>query len=119
MYPWDPIQKLKMCPPFLAHALARNRSRNGNKKMPLAEIVERSGLSQRTYLRTARMTSWASVKFDVIERFLRGTKVNPWRMQVHNKYLRKHNFRIPYLTKPQQKALDEICLKMSQNVSQS
>lgn len=109
MYPGNPILRLKQCPPFLAHALARKR----NKRMPLAEIVQRSGLSERTYLRTARKDSWASVKLEVIEKFLEGCGVNPWKMRDHHRFLRAHRFKIPYLTKTQQKIMDEICAQQS------
>lgn len=105
MYPDHPIERLQKCPPFLAHALARQRK----KRVPLIEIVKRSGLSERTYLRTARMNSWGSVKLDVILGFLKGCEVDPWRMRKHYRFLRDHNYVIPYLTKRQRQIFDEIC----------
>jgi hypothetical protein len=99
-----PLDELTKCPPFLAHALARTRSR----RTPLAVIVARSRLSERTYLRTARKRSWNGVKLDVIVAFLYGTQVNPWRMRNHWRWLRRHNFKFPYLRKPQESILQEL-----------
>jgi hypothetical protein len=103
----NPLTQLEKVPPFLAHALARKR--NGRERIPLDEIVARSGLSERTYLRTARKDSWDGVKFSVIKGFLLGAGVDPWRMKNQLRYLRDHNFQFPYLTAKQKRVMDEIC----------
>jgi hypothetical protein len=102
-----PLSRLEACPPFLAHVLAREN--NGKKRMPLEEIVARSGLSERTYLRTARKTSWDSVKFSVIKGFLKGCGVDPFKMRNHWRYLREHNFRPDYLTAKQWELMNSRC----------
>jgi len=103
----NPLAKLDSCPPFLAHALARER--NGKKRLALDKIVERSGLAERTYLRTARKHNWDTVKFGVMKKFLKGTGVDPFRMRNELRYLREHNFQFPFLNKKQQQTLNEIC----------
>jgi len=108
MYPGkNPLSRLESTPPFLCHALARKR--NGKQRIPLDEMVARSGLSERTYLRTARKDSWDGVKFGVIKGFLKGAGIDPWRMRNHLRYLREHNFQFPYLTAKQKRVMDEIC----------
>lgn len=103
----NPLSRLDSCPPFLAHALARQH--NGKKRIPLEDIVARSGLSERTYLRTARKESWDSVKYGVMKAFLSGVGVDPWNMRNHWRYLREHNFKFSYLTSKQQRMLNQLC----------
>lgn len=105
----NPLLRLENCPPFLAHALARER--NGKKRLALNKIVERSGLPERTYLRTACKDSWDGVKYGVIKKFLKGCGVNPFQMNKDWRFLRVHNFQFPYLTKKQQQVMDGICAK--------
>lgn len=105
----NPLSRLDSCPPFLAHALAREH--NGKERIPLDEIVARSGLSERTYLRTARKDSWDSVKLSVIRAFLKGTGIDPFNFRNEMRYIREHNFKFPYLNKKQVAALNAICAK--------
>lgn len=103
----NPLTRLHSCPPFLVHALARDKS--GKKRIPLDQIVKRSGLSERTYLRTASKTDWDGVKFGVIKAFLKGCGVDPFKMRNHWRYLREHNFRPEYLTSKQWELMNRRC----------
>lgn len=103
----DPIQTIKDCPPFLMHALARMQS--GKKRLPLETIVKRSGLPERTYLRTARRDSWKGIKFEYVEAMRAGTGVNPFQMRNHWRLLRKHNYDLPFLNVRQKRIFVEIC----------
>ena len=108
MYPnKNPLRRIEDCPPFLAHALAREA--NGKQRIPLDAIVKRSGLSERTYLRTACKDSWDGVKYGVLKRFLKGCGVDPFNMRNHWRYLREHGFVLPYLTRQQADLLNKRC----------
>ncbi len=106
----DPWAMLQAVPPFLMHALACDHT--GRRRLPLDEIVKRSGLTERTYLRTARRDSWDDVKWKVIRAMIDGTGVDPLRMRRKRQFLRKHGCKIPYLTPRQQKILDELSARM-------
>jgi hypothetical protein len=95
----NPLSELHKVPPFLVHALAINNT--GRRRFTLLEIVARSGLSERTYLRTVRNLDWRNVKEDVIERVLAGTGVNPWRFKRHRKFLRKYGETLRFINKRQ------------------
>ena len=106
----DPLKMLDACPPFLLHALACDKT--GKRRLPLEVIVNRSGLTERTYMRTARRHSWDDVKLKVIKAMILGTGVDPMRMRKKRQWLRKRDYKIPYLTPRQQRILDEICARM-------
>jgi hypothetical protein len=91
------------------HALALDH--NGRRRLPLTVIVQRSGLTERTYLRTARRDNWDDVKLKIIEAMIVGTGVDPMRFAKQRKMLRRHGFKIPHLKPSQQRILDEICAK--------
>lgn len=96
-------------PPCLMHALALDGT--GRRRLTLAAIVERSGLTERTYLRTARRANWDDVKWKVIMAMIKGTGVDPLNNRRKRQLIRKHGFKIPHLTPSQQRNLDAILEK--------
>ena len=105
----NPLNELDNVPPFLAHVLAINNG--GKNRFTLDEIVARSGLKERTYLRTIRMLDWQQVRKEVIERVLLGTGVNPWRFKRHRKFLRKHGATLRWVNMRQKNVYLELCAK--------
>lgn len=101
--PWLPLEKV---PPFLAHAIAINNG--GKRRFTLDEIVARSGLKERTYLRYARMLSWDSIRKRNIQQFLAGTGVNPWRFERHRNFLRKHGASLSWVNARQRAIFNEL-----------
>ena len=72
----DPqLEALDRCPPFLVyygfHLLQTGERPN------IPELLNRSGLSLRTFTRTAHRHSWARVKVSVMTRFCNACGVNP------------------------------------------
>lgn len=107
--PWKMVEAV---PPCLMHALALDGT--GKRRLTLAAIVARSGLTERTYLRTARRPNWDDVKWKVIMAMIKGTGVDPLNNRRKRQLIRKHGFKIPHLTAAQQKNLDAILAKKAE-----
>lgn len=101
-----PLSELHKVPPFLMHAIAIKPG--GRERYPLEEIVARSGLTERTYLRTVRKCSWKEVKTGTMEGVLAGTGVNPWDFARHREFLRKHGADLKFINARQRKAYMEV-----------
>ena len=73
-------EKLDRLPPFAVYAVSRcGRSR----RLPLLELIRRSGLSPRTFARIAVQFTWGNIKLADMEAFHRGCGVNPMRQKQH------------------------------------
>lgn len=105
--PQTRLNQCNLCPPFLAYALARSTSGGVAKRLSLQELVERSGLPERTFMRTAQKTSWDHVKFGVMVGFLGACGVDPMQFRKHRRFLRNHRDRLPYLTDRQWQSLND------------
>ncbi len=66
------LEKLNEFPPFLCHALAREKHRRGPaRRLPLTELATLAGMSKSEFVRIAVKTSWAGVSNEDTERFTR------------------------------------------------
>lgn len=80
----------RVCPPFMAYALAGLVSgpRNKRKWIGMHGIVERSGLSVRTVTRLGDSVSWESAKIGKVSRFLGACGIDPRNIKPVRDYLR-------------------------------
>lgn len=60
------LSKLDRCPPFVCYYAAQM---NQAKRPTLSELVERSGMSQRTFSRIAHRTTWADTTIEHMSQF--------------------------------------------------
>lgn len=107
------IPRLKEYPPFLIYALARERHGSRWERISLAKISADSGLPTRTVTRLTNRMDWRGVKCEVIEAFLKGCRVDPWRMNRHLTFLQKHINRIPYMLDHQWKLFNRRCAQIA------
>lgn len=96
-----PLRRLDLCPPFLAYVLARRDTGSAVKRVSLPELVKKSGLSKRTFIRISAKTDWNSVRLEDIKAFLRACGVNPFQMKKHLRFLANHPDKLPYLSAEQ------------------
>lgn len=66
---------IDQCPPFMIYYLSHH---GRGRRMTIEELVKDSGLSYRTFTRTARTTSWSSVRLHVMDRFCRACGLSPF-----------------------------------------
>lgn len=74
------LDVLDRCPPFAVYygcGLV-----NGGKRMSVAQMAAKSGISYRTILRTAYQSSWKNVKIGVMDKFCSACGVNPMNPEV-------------------------------------
>lgn len=85
-------------PPFLVFSLARTGKRGPGsnretasltgKRPTLEHMILVSGLSARTFTRTARKLSWAGVRVSVVDAFCKGCGVSLFKTRSHTRFLR-------------------------------
>lgn len=73
-------------PPFLVYASAR---KGHGQRFKLSELVNASGLSERTFTRIARMRTWGRVRVDDIVAFCEACNVDPMRPYKTRRYIRR------------------------------
>ena len=105
----NPFEQIERCPPFLAYAVANQKHK---KKRPTVDfMVERSGLPQRTFLRTVQKDDWENVKYFVIKGVFQGCGVNPGDMYEIFRTLRRNGFRPQNLSARQMAKFEAICAR--------
>jgi len=86
------LSRLNQCRPFVCYALARKPDtslRGREKRYTLAEISDRSGISERTCYRLANKLSWRGVDVELASAFFYGCGVNPFQLQIQKNYVKK------------------------------
>jgi len=68
------LQLLDQCPPFVCYYAAQ---RNRDRRPSVPELVEASGMSQRTFLRVAHRTTWANVSVKHMSQFCVACGIDP------------------------------------------
>ena len=79
------LRKADRCPPFLCIALARQK----RKRIPLAELSERAGVSKRMLLRLQTKTSWANVKLGVVDSVMEACGISLPTIGYHVNYVKE------------------------------
>jgi len=86
------VEKLHFFPPFLCYYLARRPGYSNkamSKRYTIAELAERSGISERTFSRIASKLTWDGIGVDLCSAFLHACHVNPFKHSEQKNYIRK------------------------------
>jgi hypothetical protein len=108
------LEYIDQIPPFIVWASAHGG--RGKCRPTLNELVELSGLSQRTFTRISRKISWAGVKAGHISQFCAACGIDlqhPGQIRTYFRNWKRTKRPFPSLSPRQIKALEFMCSKLN------
>lgn len=82
----DLLQRLNRFPPCLCRVIARDEH---GRPLTSHEIAERGGISRTQVDRIARLTTWATVPIGTADKYLYGSRINPFQLRRHVQFAKR------------------------------